>query len=148
MPNLRTVIQNLVYRFINKKTLGVRVMLINGERILLVKHTYTKYWYVPGGAVDAGETTIEAAKREVLEEVNIKCEQLELLGIYYSNHQKRDDYVAVYYSLVDSNHYQIDNKEISEAEWFSYHELPKDISPATKRRIEEYFNKTPKSDRW
>lgn len=40
-------------------------------RLLIVKSDYKRHWSVPGGIIDAGETPLQAVKREVLEEVGI-----------------------------------------------------------------------------
>jgi hypothetical protein len=44
--------------------------------------------------------------------------------------------------------YEIDQQEIAQANWFLFDELPQDVSPGTKRRIDEYLGKAGKSDRW
>lgn len=140
--------KNIFYRVIKGKTVGVRVLLIRGDKILLVKHSYRPLWYMPGGGVDCSETGVEAAKREVKEEVDIDCEALELFGFYHSKQEHHDDYVALYVAKISDEKCKIDDKEIAQAAWFSFDDLPKDISPATRRRVEEYLGKVAKSDRW
>ena len=44
-----------------RMTVGVRAVLIDGTRVLLVKHTYTPGWQFPGGGVEPGETAETAA---------------------------------------------------------------------------------------
>lgn len=56
---------------------GVRVIVPNGNgEILMVKqhHESRDLWMLPGGGVEEGESTLEAAKREVLEETGIEIE--------------------------------------------------------------------------
>jgi ADP-ribose pyrophosphatase YjhB (NUDIX family) len=145
---LASRVKNLVYRIIKGKTVGVRALIIKGEKTLLVKHSYRPLWYMPGGGVDAKETGIQAVRRELEEEVNISCENFELFGFYHSEQEHHDDYVALYVTHLSEDKYKIDEQEIAQANWFSFDELPQDISPGTKRRIEEYLGKMAKSDKW
>ena len=54
----------------------VGVCLTDGDAILLVQHEKVgkRYWLVPGGGLEHGETLRECAGREVLEETGFHCE--------------------------------------------------------------------------
>jgi 8-oxo-dGTP pyrophosphatase MutT (NUDIX family) len=43
-------------------------ILIRNEKMLLIHHRYIKEWFQPGGHIDAGESPLEGAIREVAEE--------------------------------------------------------------------------------
>jgi 8-oxo-dGTP diphosphatase len=66
-----------------RKQIGAGVVFTDAEgRILLVRRAYADgSWTVPGGAVDAGETPLAAAHREVLEETGLDVQIGRLLGV-------------------------------------------------------------------
>ena len=86
------------WRFARAMTLGVRALVIDGEgRIFLVKHSYVSGWHLPGGGVEAGETLIEAAARELREEGNIEVTAPpQLHGMFFNDRASRRDHVAVF----------------------------------------------------
>ena len=43
----------------------------NDGRLIIVKSDYKQYWSLPGGLIDAGETPLQAVRREVAEEIGI-----------------------------------------------------------------------------
>jgi 8-oxo-dGTP pyrophosphatase MutT (NUDIX family) len=64
-------------------TVGCGVLIENDKgQVLLQKRSDTGEWCVPGGALEPGETYIEAATRELYEEVGIKVSDLKLFGLY------------------------------------------------------------------
>lgn len=142
------LIKNFIYFILGKRTIGARILLIQDNKILLVKHSYQDGWYTIGGAVERGESPLEAIHRELEEEVGVKLhEPPKLFSVYYSNLEKRDDYVMLY---IASHFSQADCKspEIADKKWFSLENLPSEVTPATSRRINEYLNKQPINDRW
>ncbi|MFH1563906.1 MAG: NUDIX hydrolase [Nitrospirota bacterium] len=66
-----------------KPDVRVAIVILKEDKILLVQHKKKgkKYWLLPGGRVDLGETLIEAIQREMLEEANIKVKVGDLLFI-------------------------------------------------------------------
>ena len=52
----------------------VAVVLMDGDRILLVKHSKggKEYWVLPGGGVEEGESLADTAVREIKEETNLE----------------------------------------------------------------------------
>jgi 8-oxo-dGTP pyrophosphatase MutT (NUDIX family) len=128
--------------------MGARALVVQENQVLLIKHTYMPEWHTIGGGVDPGETGLQAVIRELQEEVGIETlEEPSLFGFYHNTHQKHDDYVA-FYVCTHFKRKGAKSREIEEAKWFPLHALPSDISPGTKRRIEEYLGERPISDRW
>jgi len=140
--------RNAIFTLLMKKTVGARALVIQNDQVLLVKHTYHPGWCTVGGGVDRKETPVEALKRELREEVGaILTSPPELFSVYLARHAKRDDYV-IFYIVTDCDFEEVDSPEIQEKKWFALNELPRDISPATQRRIDEYLKQRTISAKW
>ena len=50
--------------------------------VLLIRRSDNQNWAVPGGAIDLGESMVQAAVRETKEQTGIDCEITGLVGIY------------------------------------------------------------------
>lgn len=140
----------LVYWFIFRPiTLGIRCIIINDGKVLLIKHSYISEWYFPGGHVEKRENYYEAALREVKEELSIDLKSKPyLLGLYASFREYKNCHTVVLVFHEENVHLKVDGYEVENAKWYGLDNLPEDISPATKRRLEEYINKTPVSLSW
>jgi ADP-ribose pyrophosphatase YjhB (NUDIX family) len=60
---------------------GVSVAVFRGDEVLLVKRgkgAYRGFWSLPGGAIELGETAMDAATRELLEETGLLATDLAL----------------------------------------------------------------------
>jgi 8-oxo-dGTP pyrophosphatase MutT (NUDIX family) len=119
-------------------TLGVRVMLLRGDVVLLVKHTYQPNWYFPGGMVERGESLEEAARREAREEVGAELGPLTLVDVFSSFAQGKSDHVTVF-ACSEFSITPITNPEIEQWALFRLADLPDGVSPATRRRVEAYL---------
>ena len=58
------------------------VVLDEAGRVLMIQRTDNDLWAIPGGAQEIGETSTEAAIREVREETGLDVEVTGLVGIY------------------------------------------------------------------
>jgi 8-oxo-dGTP pyrophosphatase MutT (NUDIX family) len=135
----------------HRMTIGARIMLVDGDKVFLIRHTYVPGWQFPGGGVDPGETMEAAARREALEETGYRVTgPIELFGIYHNASPVTDrDHVAFYVakSHVLERAFK-PNHEIAEAGWFDRKALPQGVTPATSQRIDEYFDGQPKREIW
>jgi len=143
----KTLARKLVqryWRWSRALTLGVRAIVIDDqERVLLVRHTYTAGWNLPGGGVEFGESLEQSLARELDEEGGVIIHGApELIGIYDNGAIFPGDHVAIYVvrqwhrSRVPSA-----NMEIAETGFFDPDALPESVVPAARRRIEEFRSK-------
>jgi ADP-ribose pyrophosphatase YjhB (NUDIX family) len=89
----------------NSMVPSVNVVVADDEgRILLIKRTDNGNWALPGGAIDIGESFVQAGVRETLEETGIACEVTGLVGIYndpkHLIHYTSNDEVRQEFSIV------------------------------------------------
>jgi len=129
-------------------TLGVRAMLLRDGHIMLVRHTYTPGWHLPGGGVERGESLADALARETYEEANaILTGQAQLFAVYRN---QRSDHVALFVcrEWAETAGANVPNREILAAELFPLHALPPETTRATRVRIEEVLNGVPPSSDW
>lgn len=83
---------------------GVAAVIFVEQAVLLVRRNQEPAkgeWSLPGGAVELGETLVEALTREIREEVSITIQIGGLIGVFdriYRDHQTR---VKYHYVLVD-----------------------------------------------
>ena len=136
---------------LHRMTLGTRIMVVDGDMVLLIRHTYVPGWQFPGGGVDPGETMPAAAAREVLEETGYRITgELKLFGMYHNASPVTDrDHVAFYVATGSEKVFERKpDREISEIGWFDRKALPQKVTPATSQRIDEYFDNAPRRDIW
>jgi len=65
-----------------KRRVGVSIAVFCGTRILLVRRAkapFAGFWSLPGGAVEDGETPVQAARRELFEETGLRIGQLDFV---------------------------------------------------------------------
>jgi 8-oxo-dGTP pyrophosphatase MutT (NUDIX family) len=136
----------LSWRIRRPVSLGVKAMLVDGDEVVLVRHTYQPGWLLPGGGMRRGETPEEAARRECAEELGATLGPLELFCLCSRFRQGKSDHITVFvcrsFSLGKKSDFEIDDFQR-----FRLTALPADASRGTRRRVRELLDGAPCSAR-
>ena len=127
-------------------TLGVRALVLDGDSVLLVRHTYRPGWFLPGGGVERGESAEAAIVRELREEGGIACAERPVLHGFYRN--RAHDHVACYVVRRFERGAPTQQIEIAERGFFPVDALPDGTSPATRARLAEVLGGQAPSETW
>jgi ADP-ribose pyrophosphatase YjhB (NUDIX family) len=107
---------------------GIRAVVFNEEKILLVKEKMDNKWSLPGGYADTGMTPSEIAISEVKEESGYDVIPLRILGLIdYNKYQERPFPFDVYQLFMECKIIGGEAKtgiETSDVGFFSIDDLP------------------------
>lgn len=137
------------WRVVKPFSIGVRAIIVNDKnQILLVKHTYTSAWFLPGGGVNKKEHLLDALSRELKEELGLEiCGDVALLGTYGNFFEYKSDYVSVFIVKAFNIAPNI-NAEIEKWAFFDFDKIPEATSTGTKKRLKEYNGEKNIDFRW
>jgi ADP-ribose pyrophosphatase YjhB (NUDIX family) len=126
---------------------GGGVLIFNKKKEILLKKRSARsrneigYWEKPGGAVDYGEKSAKAMKREIKEEANMAIKIWGLLP--HTDHiVDGQHWLALNYLADATNEKSMKNMEpekAEELEWFSLKKLPRKIAQPTRESIKNYL---------
>lgn len=115
---------------------GVSVIITNlGGDVLLLKHSYgPAVWSLPGGGLARGEDPLEAARREVREELGVELARIEPVGTL-EEVLSGSPHTAHIFAAVCDRRPQPDGREVTVARFFPSHSLPEPLGETTRKRI-------------
>lgn len=124
----------LYWFLLHPESTGIKCVITDGDRVLLVRHTYGhRGWDLPGGSVKRDEEPVNAAKREMQEELGVSIENWRALGQIEVLIDHRRDSVHCFQAELHGPPIVIDHGELADAKWFPTYELPKDVGRYTRR---------------
>ena len=116
---------------------GVKCVLTDGNRVLLVRHTYGhREWDLPGGGVRRGEAPVDTARREMHEELGVAVESWRDLGIVDARLDHRRDHMHIYGADVGGQAITVDPCELAAVSWFPREELPDELGRFVQRILD------------
>ena len=101
----------------------VGLLIINDNKLLLAFSKNKKAWYLPGGKVDSGETSLESLQREIREELNIIL----------------DPSLITYYCHIQAPAFGEDHNIIMEQDCYLY-TFDQEITPGNEIEAVQYFD--------
>ena len=134
---------------VNSLVPSVNVVVVNDAGdVLMIRRSDNDNWAVPGGAIDLGESMVQAAIRETREETGIECEITGLVGIYTdpkhvilytSNGEARQEF-SILLTGVPTGGQPTPSSESSEVRWVPRDELlGYQLDRSMRLRIEHYL---------
>ena len=83
---------------------GVGTAVWKDDRVLMIRRANEPgagRWSVPGGKLEFGETTEQAAMREVTEETGVTCQTVALIGVYDALIRDQADRMTQHFCLIN-----------------------------------------------
>jgi 8-oxo-dGTP pyrophosphatase MutT (NUDIX family) len=119
-----------VYRSVAKPALhGVKCVLVDSDRILLVQHTYgRRQWDFPGGGLKRNESPLSAARRETKEELGVDIDHWLAIGDVLSRFQRTNSTMHCFRAELHDPQLTLDHGELLAARWFALDELPPNLA--------------------
>jgi 8-oxo-dGTP diphosphatase len=133
-------------RYPERPLVGVGAIILDGERLLLVRRGSPPYegeWSLPGGLLEAGERLEDAVRREVREETGLEVEVLSLAGVFERIVRDKEGKPEYHYVLLDyfcrvRGGSLRCGSDAAAAAWIPRHELGSySLTPGTREFLEQ-----------
>ena len=125
---VKKLIKSAIIPVAKNHTIGVGAVVINENKLLVIKDCIRDVYRLPGGYIDNEESISVAAKREVLEETGVKIDIESIISLAHSYPSAFDEsnfYIVAVAKALSFGINISDTDEITEAKWID---------------IEEFFN--------
>ena len=124
----------LLWRVTKPEGTGVKVVVLRGSEVLLVRHTYGRRgWDLPGGGARPGEEFEGVARRELAEELGLEAGPLEPLGPFAAVEGGKRDTLHAFVTRLDDPRPRPDHAEIADLRWYALDTLPVDLADISRR---------------
>ena len=108
-------------------------------QVLVTQHSQNKHWSFPKGLIDPGQTSEQAALREVREEGGVKAEIIDKVGyskyVYTLNNEKIFKVVTFYLMKYLSGDIKDHDWEVSDIGWYDSVDALKQLTFAHDKEL-------------
>lgn len=138
------LLRTLIGLLLRRPILGACVIPVRPDgTIVLILRRDNRRWSLPGGLVDWGEDIMDAARRELREEVGIDHAELERLVGVYSKPKRDPRFHSVCVAVavrVQGTPHVADSNEVLDVQSFAPHALPWDnLAHDHRQQLEDFF---------
>lgn len=118
-------------------TVGALCVVVDGDDILLVRHTYRTGWSAPGGLLGRGERPERSAVREAMEEVGLDVDLEEgPVPVVWPTYRRIDLVFRCVLAPGARRHdARVRSAELREVAWLGLDALPDDLERATAEAL-------------
>lgn len=129
----------------NSIVASVTAVVVEDDRLLVIHKVDNDRWALPGGAVEPGESSAEAAVRETREETGVAVEVVGLVGVYtdprhvmkYDDGEVRQQFSLCFRARSVGGRLRPQPSETKEVRWVPVDVLTDlDIHPSMRTRID------------
>lgn len=127
------------------------LILVRGNEVLLAQRQGTGYadgaWNLPSGKLEDGETVLQAAQREGLEEIGIHTTEndLDFVHLIHYRNASGDARIGVFFQVRDwqGEPYNAEPHKCAQVKWCPLDRLPPNTYPYTASGIQAYQRGAP-----
>ena len=116
----------IYWRIARPDTYGAFVAVWHDGRVLAIKNSYKPQWTFPGGGVKSNESAVQAAARELREEVGIDVESssLSIVKEFICQGEYKKDHATAFEIVFEAEpNVQVDGLEVVKATFIDFEEL-------------------------
>ncbi len=114
-------------------------IILKGNEILLTQRgiePYKGYWDVPGGFLELGEHPEDGVKRELHEELGMRCKIKKLFGMFMDTYGPSGDWILnIYYIVEPTTKIKGATDDIVDYGFFPFNKLPRKIAFPAARQV-------------
>jgi ADP-ribose pyrophosphatase YjhB (NUDIX family) len=143
---LRKVCLNCDWIYFPDPKVAVAALITKGSQVLLVRRANNPargLWTLPAGFMDAGEDTIAAVEREVLEETGLIIKTTDLIDVLSGQEHPRGAHIIIFYRAEIISGEATPGDDVDRVSFFNRSNLPPMAFKTTQKILQDHPPKKP-----